>query len=156
LIDEIRAIVNIQSLPGADNAPVLERCELQLQKWRLIQKYFHSHPFPTKNGIKRSEQWREVVPYVRDIAEIEVLDWVLLQAEVASNIEKKIHDLRPRKNGPCHPLLLEYVNDKKRKALAVFKWAKAADEGDTATAETLTPAILDCHSIKGTGGTENL
>ena len=38
--------------------------------------------------------------------------------------------MRPRKNGPCHGLLLEYAANRKRKALAVLHFAKAgADMG---------------------------
>ncbi len=49
---------------------------------------------------------------------------MLLQVEVTRNIERGVRDLRPRKIGPCHALLLEYVRDRKRKALAVHKWAR--------------------------------
>jgi len=155
-INEIRAVVDVVTAPGFEDAPVLTRCELVLQKWRLIHKHFHTFSFPTRTRLKRSEQWKEAVEHVRDLNDLEVLDWVLLQAEVAGNIERGIREMRPRKNGPCHDLLLEYVRDRKRKALAVHKWAQAADEGDTATNETLTPAILALHSTRGTGGTENL
>ncbi len=34
----------------------------------------------------------------------------------------------PRKSGPCHCLLLEYVANRKRKALAVLRFAKASEE----------------------------
>ncbi|MBL4691554.1 MAG: hypothetical protein JKY68_08880 [Rhodospirillales bacterium] len=153
---EIRTIADFESSPQFEERPVLARHELVLKKWRLIHKYFHAHPFPMNTRLKRSEQWRDTLQYVRDIGDLEVLDWVLLQAEVAGNIERGIREMRPRKGGPCHALLLEYVRDRKRKALAVYKWARAADEDDTATNETLTPAILARHSTEGTGGTENL
>ncbi|MAF94837.1 MAG: hypothetical protein CMM60_03675 [Rhodospirillaceae bacterium] len=155
-IDEIRRLIAVEQSPDFKNAPVLAQRELQLRKWRLIHKHLHSHPFPTKTRLSRGEQWRDAINYIRDLGEMEILDWMLLQAEVAYNIENGIHDLRPRKNGPCHDLLMEYVNNRKRKALAVYKWVVAASEGNTATDKTLTPAILKLHSTKGTGGTENL
>ena len=62
----------------------------------------------------------------------------------------------PRKGGPCHALLMEYIRDRKRKALAVHKWLLAADEGGTATGETLTENLLARHRVSDTGGTENL
>ena len=36
--------------------------------------------------------------------------------------------MRPRKNGPCQPLILEYVGNRKRKALAVLHFAKDAEQ----------------------------
>ena len=155
-VNEIRAIVDVVASPDFEDAPVLTRCGQTLKKWRLIHKHFHAYSFPTKTRLKRSEQWRNAVQHVRDLNDMEVLDWVLLQAEVAGNIERGVREMRPRKNGPCHDLLLEYVRNRKRKAMAVYKWALEADEKDTATDETLTPAIMERHSTRGTGGTENL
>lgn len=156
LIDEIRRIVACESSPEFERASVAAKADLQFQKWRLIHKFIHAHPFPTKTRLCRSEQWMDAARHVRDIAEVEVLDWVLLQAEVARNLEKGVQDLRPRKNGPCHELLLEYVGNRKRKALAVYKWAAAADESSTATNDTLTLEILKRHDTRGIGGTENI
>ena len=88
----------------------------------------HQHPFTTAARQPRSAQWREAADRVRDLGEIEVLDWTLQQAEIADNLERAIQDLRPRKNGPCHALVLEYVANRKRKALAVLRFAK---DGET-------------------------
>lgn len=155
-ISEIRALAAAQYRLNEAGASIIEKSDLQLRKWRMIHKHLHAHPFPTKARAKRSEQWRDAAQYIRGMDDMDVLDWVLLQAEVADNIERGIREMRPRKNGPCHGLLLEYVRDRKRKALAVHKWALAADETNTATMDTLTTAILERHSTKGTGGTENL
>ncbi len=155
-ISEIRALVAAQCRLNEAGASIIEKSELQLRKWRMIHKHLHAHPFPTKARAKRSEQWRDAVQCIRGLDDMDVLDWVLLQADVAGNIERGIREMRPRKNGPCHALLLEYVRDRKRKALAVYKWSLAADEANTATKDTLTTAILKRHSTKGTGGTENL
>lgn len=155
-IDKIRDLVAAQNKLDETGAGIIEKCDLQLRKWRAIHKYLHDHPFPTKARVKRSEQWRDAVQYIRDMNELDVLDWVLLQAEVAGYIERGVREMRPRRKGPCHELLLEYARDRKRKALAVYKWSMAADETDTATMDTLTPAILERHSTNGTGGTENL
>ena len=66
----------------------------------------------------------------RDPGELELLDWALQQAEIAHNLEHGVRDLRPRKNGPGHGLLLEYAANRKRKALAVLHFAKSgADAG---------------------------
>lgn len=102
--------------------------ELSLRRWRLIHKFVHANPFPTRASKPRSRQWRDAAGHAHDIGEPELIDWVLLQSQVAANLERGIHDLRPRKSGPCHPLFEEWVRDRKRKALAVLRWAQAAEE----------------------------
>ncbi len=150
---EVRALLDEEEAFVGRGA-YLARTELHVRRWRLIHKYVHGHPFTTAAHLPRSEQWRGVVDYVHDIGDQELIDWVVIQIDVARNREHGIPDLRPRKNGPCHPLVLEYVVDRKRKALAVQKWALAAGSGaSTATAATLTENILDLHAPQGT---ENL
>ena len=105
----------------------IERHALHLAKWRAIHNFMHKTPYRDKPGIKRSQQWTAVVDRVRDIGETELLDWVLLQVDVARNLEKGIQDMRPRKNGPTFLVMLEYVANRKRKALAILKWVKAAE-----------------------------
>lgn len=130
LAEEIRSIVERQAAAGGDGGATLSRQELELEKWRLIHEHPHRHPFPTPARLVRSAQWREAANRVRDLGEVELLDWALQQAEIARNLERGVRDLRPRKNGPCHGLLLEYAANRKRKALAVLHFAKAGvDEG---------------------------
>ena len=102
--------------------------EIDFEKWRLIHKYVHRTPFATRDYLKRSEQWRNAAEKIRGIGEPELLDFALQQVEIACNLERGIRDMRPRKNGPCHSLLLEYVANRKRKALAVLHFAKAGQE----------------------------
>ncbi len=124
----IREFVERQSSDLGSARSYLEAQKIEFDKWRLIHKLVHATPFRTRKHLARSQQWREVVPYARSIGEIEVLEWIILQVEVAQNLERGIQDLRPRKNGPCHGLLLEYVADRKRKAHAVLHFAIAEDE----------------------------
>ena len=65
---------------------------------------------------------------MRALCETELIDWAIPQAEIADNLARGIRDMRPRKNGPCHCLLREYVANRKRKALAVLRFAKASEE----------------------------
>jgi hypothetical protein len=123
-VREIRSLMDLDD--GAMSHPA--RCESQLRKWRLIHKYVHDVPFTTTARLTRAEQWREAANHIRDLRVTDLLDWTLLQAEVADNLARGVQDMRPRKNGPCHALVLEYVRDRKRKALAVYRWALAADE----------------------------
>jgi hypothetical protein len=128
LRDEIRRLVDRQADAVGTAGPGGVDPALDFEKWRLIHKYVHDHPFATRERPPRSEQWREAASRVRDLGEPELLDWTLLQAEIAGNLEHGIQDLRPRKNGPCHCLVLEYVANRKRKALAVLRFAQASDE----------------------------
>ena len=45
----------------------------------------------------------------------------------AENVAAGIRDLRPRKDGPVYDVVMEYVGNKKRKAVAVHRWIKAAE-----------------------------
>jgi len=134
LEDEIRNILDRQAALGqaahGDGESVyLASQELEFEKWRLIHKQVHQHPFAVSERLARSAQWREAANRIRDLGEMELLDWTLQQAEIAGNLERGIQDLRPRRNGPCHALVLEYVANRKRKALAVLRFAKAGEDG---------------------------
>ncbi len=127
LEDEIRNILDRQAALGDNEDAYLARQELEFEKWRLIHKQMHQHPFTLPSRLARSAQWREAANRIRDLGEVELLDWTLQQAEIAHNLERGIQDLRPRKNGACHALVLEYVANRKRKALAVLHFAKAGE-----------------------------
>ena len=132
LEDEIRTILDRQAaLEGAlgdsDDADLALQ-QLEFEKWRLIHKQVHQHPFTLAARLARAAQWREAANRIRDLGEVELLDWTLQQAEIADNLERGIQDLRPRKNGPCHALVLEYLANRKRKALAVLRFAKDGED----------------------------
>jgi hypothetical protein len=130
MIDRIREIVDLQDTARNGGAPYLADPRLELEKWTLIYKHLRGQPFATDARLSRAEQWREAADQVRDLRELELLDWVIQQAEIAQNLERGIRDLRPRKDGPCHPLILDYVADRRRKAKAVLDFAQAgANEG---------------------------
>lgn len=161
LIDKIRGLVDRQADAEGAAGPGAAGPLLDFEKWRLIHKYVHDHPFATRQRSARSEQWREAANRVRDLGEPELLDWTLLQAEIAGNLERGIQDLRPRKNGPCHCLVLEYVANRKRKALAVLRFAQASEEegvyGVDSAFHARTREILGAPSEKadpGGGGHE--
>ncbi len=128
LSDAIHDIVMQQQTAAFDDLSQVQIQDLEFQKWRLIHKRVHGAPFPNSPRLKRSDQWRAALEPIRDIKEPEVLDWAIVQVEIASNLERGIPDMRPRKNGPCHPLVLEYVANRKRKALAVLHFTKASEE----------------------------
>jgi hypothetical protein len=126
---EIRSILDrLTALEGNEEA-TLARQQLEFEKWRLIHKQVHRQPFTLAARLTRAAQWREAANRIRDLGEVELLDWTLQQAEIADNLERGIQDLRPRKNGPCHALVLEYLANRKRKALAVLHFAKAGEDG---------------------------
>jgi hypothetical protein len=133
LEDEIRNILDRQAAHGQaalgdSESAYLASQELEFEKWRLIHKHLHQHLFAVSERLARSAQWREAANRIRDLGEMELLDWTLQQAEIAGNLERGIQDLRPRRNGPCHALVLEYVANRKRKALAVLRFARAGED----------------------------
>lgn len=97
-------------------------------KWRLIHKYVYARPFRVATTTARSQQWREAAQRLAAIGDAEFAAWLALQAEVAANREAGIPDYRIRRDGPVFPILLEYVGNRKRTALAVLHWAKADGE----------------------------
>lgn len=132
----------------------LERADARFQKWRLIHKFIHHHPYRDRALAARSEQWRDVLERVRDLGDGELIEWVCLQIDVARNLEQGIQDMRPRKNGPTYLVMLEYVENRKRKALAVLHWAEAGERDGVYVVNSnwhaRTRRILDRHGLNET------
>jgi hypothetical protein len=140
MTQETRRIVHqeqkvIDQTSGADSA----RYQAQLETWRAIQRHLHKTPFRDRVGLKRSDQWRSVLDRVRGLEQLELIDWVALQVEVAANREKGIPDMRPRKDGHAFLVMLEYVGNRKRKATALLKWALEAERDGYITSGTGGP-----------------
>lgn len=104
----------------------LAALEAAFRKWQLVHRLVRAAPFRDRAGVPRSRQWRAALDRVRALREPELIDWVCLQAEIAGNIERGVQEMRPRKGGPTCLVLLEHVANRKRKALAVLHWARAA------------------------------
>ena len=112
--------VEQNSPDGAD----LQQAQRSFDKWRVLHKYIHARPFALQEGLARSDQWRAVGQKIAALKAADLDDWICLQIEVADNRERGIYDLRIRRDGPCFLILLEYVANKKRTALAVLHWAR--------------------------------
>ncbi len=121
----VNEIVALQE--GGAPVSYIDNARLEVEKWRLIVELLEMHPFPTREILKRSEQWREAFARVRDIRDREFCDWILLQIEVAANIERGVREMRPRKPGPCHPQLVEYARQRLRKAEKILQFAEAGE-----------------------------
>lgn len=107
------------------DAPYPERVALYHRKWRVLHKLLRDAPFQVPETLGRAEQWRRVAEHIKKtLDEPEIIDWAILQKDVAANRAAGIQDLRPRKDGPCYDLLMEFVRDRKRKALAVVRWTR--------------------------------
>jgi hypothetical protein len=122
----IHEIVSLQE-SGAVSGYV-EAARLEVEKWRLILELLQAHPFPTRTHLRRSEQWRDAFGRVREIRDREFCDWILLQVEVAANIERGVREMRPRKPGPCHPQLVEYAAQRLRKAEKILHFAEEGEK----------------------------
>jgi len=120
---ELKEILARENDPDYGRLGEAARADLQLRKWRSIHKYLHDNPFHVREALPRQEQWRRVLAHLKDAtADKTLLDWLAQQLEIAANLASGIQDLRPRKNGPCYGLVLEFVANQKRKALAVMHW----------------------------------
>ncbi len=125
LLEELNVLMEFLESPDYDSISYHEQVEAQFQRWRLIHKYFHKNPFQVSETPPRAEQWGKVLDHIKKtVADPELVDWLIVQKEVAENIAAGIRDLRPRRSEPCYELLLGYVANRKRKALAVLHWAK--------------------------------
>ncbi len=120
------AIEAEQHYDGGDD---LRRAELTFAKWTALHKYIYARPLRIAEDLKRSDQWRHLTKSYESVGDREVENWLGLQAEIAQNREQGIADLRERRDGPPFLILLEYVGNRKRTALAVLHWAKAQAQG---------------------------
>lgn len=108
---------------GADD---LDLRRATFDKWRILHEWIRRHPYRDRPSARRSEMWREGIERFRTLRDPELIDWLVLQIEVAANIENGVQDMRPRDPSPTWIVALEYVANRKRKALAVLHWSEAA------------------------------
>ncbi len=114
---------NLRDREGADD---LELRRTSFEKWRLLHDWARRHPYRDRPRLRRSDVWREALERFRPLRDPELIDWLALQIEVTANLENGVQDMRPRDPGPTWMVTLEYVANRKRKALAVLHWAEAA------------------------------
>jgi hypothetical protein len=98
------------------------------EKWRLIHDWTRRNPYRDKPGTGRPDQWRMALEKFRPLRDGELIDWLILQIDVATNLANGVQDMRPRDPGPTWLVTLEYVSNRKRKALATLHWAEAAEK----------------------------
>ena len=124
-------VYEAEASPAVILGPPHVQAEAAFRKWRILHKYVRHRPFHPDPAAARAEQWRAVGGWLdENLGDPEVAAWVGEQADIADNLARGIRDMRPRKDGPCHCLLLEYVGNRKRKANAVYRFALAAKEAD--------------------------
>ncbi len=114
---------DLRDREGSDD---LELRRASFEKWRLLHHWTRRHPYRDRPRRRRSDVWREALERFRPLRDPELIDWLALQIEVAANLESGVQDMRPRDPGPTWIVTLEYVANRKRKALAVLHWAEAA------------------------------
>jgi len=126
----------------ADKVASDQLAELNVQKWAIIHDLLIANPFTVTTKIPRSEQWCRVRDHLMKLLnEPEITDWLSQQMDVAANLAAGIHEMRPRKSGPCYDILMEWVVNRKIKADAVIKWVKGESSPDfpTFTGSTSAP-----------------
>ncbi len=98
------------------------------EKWRLIHDWTRRNPYRDNPRAGRPDQWRAALEKFRPLRDSELIDWLILQIDVATNLASGVQDMRPRDPGPTWLATLEYVSNRKRKALATLHWAEAAEK----------------------------
>jgi hypothetical protein len=126
--DEIWELVRLTGQRGAFKGQALARLEAEHQKWSAIHEYLRAHPFYVSPRLPRSKQWRQALTKVRELREPELIDWICQQIHIATNLERGIRDMRPRRPGQCHEVIMIYTNDRVNKAEVVLNWNEAADD----------------------------
>lgn len=103
----------------------------EFARWRILHKFIHDHPFDADATLPRGDQWRQVFAHIDEtLGDPDILAWISEQAEINDNIEAGHPDMRPRKSCPCRTLLLEYVGNAKRTALAIHHFSMAEKESN--------------------------
>jgi hypothetical protein len=151
------------ALRDRESADDLDLRRASFEKWRLMQEWTRRRPYRDRPRARRSDVWREALERFRPLRDQELIDWLALQVEVARNMESGVQDMRPRDPGPTWLVTLEYVANRKRKALAVLHWAEAAQREGCYTVDSdwraRSVAILGGESSaaeRGDGGHEGV
>lgn len=98
----------------------------QHQKWQMMHEYVRLRPFRVNQRQPRSSQWQEAMNKVRELRDMEVIDWLWQQSDISRNHEKGIQDVRPLRRGTCHEALVEYLKMREHKASVVLEWEEGA------------------------------
>ena len=129
---------------GADiDAAVAEH-----RKWQLIHRYVLRTPFHSEPGAPRAQQWQGVLGRVREIGDLDLIEWVIEQADTAI-AKARTEPARLAETAiPTYLLLLRHVASRKRQARAQLRWAKDADKSgwSTCTTATLGRNLIDLHA----------
>jgi len=64
---EIRKILDRQATAASRGGVPAAEPSLELETWRLVHKFVHTHPFAVPARLARSEQWREAVNKIHDM-----------------------------------------------------------------------------------------
>ena len=151
--------ISARELRDGPRADEIAASRASFEKWRLLQRWTRHRPYRDRTRAKRSDVWREALDRFRPLRDCELIDWLALQVEVAANIENGAPDMRPRDPRPTWLATLEYVSNRKRKALAMLRWAQAAQEdvgpvGDAAPRPR--PSVAPTALGRGAGGHEGV
>ena len=123
---------------AADSDP--RREALEFRRWRLLHKAVHGDREPAAGRTVAACRTR-----VGDPEEPEIDAWIDQQVETATHRATDNPDLGPRKDGPCHDLLLEYVANRKRMAQAVSRRVQEDVGSDPAPDRDETGGVVDRH-----------
>jgi len=87
-------VVEVSDDAKGDGALALLRSKFN--EARLIHRYVHQTPYRDALRASRSGQWSDTLAHYRHLGNIDLIDWIRLQVEVARNLQQGIQDMRPR------------------------------------------------------------
>lgn len=122
---------DVLSAPETILGPPHVQTGADLTRWRILHKFIHDNPFDAEDTLSRGDQWRSVHAHIDEtLGDADILAWIFEQAEINDNIAGGHPDMRPRKSCQCRTLLLEYVGNAKRTALAIHHFALAEKDAN--------------------------
>ncbi len=116
------------------------QAEVTHRKWQAVHRYVRAVPYRDEADEPRPRQWQRAVAMATDIGDLDLLAWVVQQADLAyaeAARGRQAGDQRPEA-GPTYLALLKAVADRKRKARAELTWAKTATANGWITCQTST------------------
>lgn len=133
-----------------DLADDFARATASHAKWQRIHRYVRVVPYRDLPAEPRSRQWQRAVALVRDIGDLDLLEWTVAQADLAlAEVSRGARAAAPQTRvEPTYLVLLKSVADRKRKARAELDWALTArDRGwITCTSGTLGANLIALHA----------
>lgn len=150
LLSEAQAAVSFDMSSAMQFGSDVDAASAEHRKWQLIHRYVLLHPFLDDATAPRVRQWQAALGRIRDIGDLDLIEWVLAQADTALAKAKARSGASDVTDAslPTYLLLLRHVAARKRQARAQLKWARDAEQSgwSTCTTATLGQNLINLHA----------